>query len=191
MTSLDHLWAGWRSEFITGAYGPGAKDGPAPDSCVFCRILASGVSDEDAHIIWRHPSGTAFAILNAYPYTSGHLMVMPTRHAADVEELTPAEAADVWEGVRAAVRAVKAAYRPEGLNLGANLGKAAGAGVPGHFHMHVLPRWAGDTSFMTTVADARVLPEPLSDSAAKLRAGWVAPAGPPAGPSVAASTAQK
>jgi diadenosine tetraphosphate (Ap4A) HIT family hydrolase len=81
---------------------------------------------------------------------------------------------------------VKAAYRPEGLNLGANLGKAAGAGVPGHFHMHVLPRWAGDTSFMTTVADARVLPEPLSDSAAKLRAGWVAPAGPPAGPSVAA-----
>ena len=70
------------------------------------------------------------------------------------------------------MRALKAAYRPEGLNLGANLGKAAGAGVPGHFHMHVLPRWAGDTSFMTTVADARVLPEPLSESAAKLRASW-------------------
>jgi ATP adenylyltransferase len=187
MISLDHLWAGWRSEFIASAYGAGAEDGPGPDPCVFCRILASGAPDEETHIIWRHPSGRAFALLNAYPYTSGHLMVMPTRHSPDVEELTPEEAGDVWEGVRAAVRAVKAAYRPEGLNLGANLGKAAGAGVPGHFHMHVLPRWAGDTSFMTTVADARVLPEPLSESAAKLRASW----GDLAGLSSPAHTSEK
>jgi ATP adenylyltransferase len=187
MISLDHLWAGWRSEFIATAYGAGAEDGPGPDPCVFCRILASGAPDEETHIIWRHPSGRAFALLNAYPYTSGHLMVMPTRHSPDVEELTPEEAGDVWEGVRAAVRAVKAAYRPEGLNLGANLGKAAGAGVPGHFHMHVLPRWAGDTSFMTTVADARVLPEPLSESAAKLRASW----GDLAGLSSPAHTSEK
>jgi diadenosine tetraphosphate (Ap4A) HIT family hydrolase len=136
------------------------------------------LSDEEVHIIWRHPSGRAVAILNAYPYTSGHLMVMPTRHVADVEELTPEEAADLWEGVRAGVRAVKGAYKPDGVNLGANLGKAAGAGVPGHFHMHVLPRWVGDTSFMTTVADARVLPEPLSESGAKLRASWLGLAGP-------------
>ncbi len=187
MSALDHLWAGWRSDFISSAYGAGAEDGPGPEPCVFCRILASGFSDEETHIIWRHPSGRAFALLNAYPYTSGHLMVMPTRHTPDVEELSPEEAADVWEGVRAAVRAVKAAYRPEGLNLGANLGKAAGAGVPGHFHMHVLPRWAGDTSFMTTVANARVLPEPLSESAAKLRASW----GDLAGLSSPAHTAEK
>ncbi len=177
MTYLDHLWAGWRSDFISAAYG-GGKDGPGPPPCVFCAILASGLSDEEVHIIWRHPSGRAVAILNAYPYTSGHLMVMPTRHVPDVEELTPEEAADLWEGVRAGVRAVKGAYKPDGVNLGANLGKAAGAGVPGHFHMHVLPRWVGDTSFMTTVADARVLPEPLSESGAKLRASWVGLAGP-------------
>jgi ATP adenylyltransferase len=108
---------------------------------------------------------------------------MPVRHASDVEDLAPDEAADVWEGVRAAVRALKAAYRADGLNLGANLGKAAGAGVPGHFHMHVLPRWAGDTSFMTTVADARVLPEPLSESATKVRAHWPA-TGPPKNSSI-------
>lgn len=172
MTNLDHLWAGWRSDFITTAYRDGPNDRPGLDPCVFCRILASGLSDEEVHIIWRHPSGRAFAILNAYPYTSGHLMVMPTRHVANVEDLTPEESADVWEGVRAATRAVKEAYKPDGVNLGANLGKAAGAGVPGHFHMHVIPRWVGDTSFMTAVAEARVLPEPLSESAAKLRASW-------------------
>jgi diadenosine tetraphosphate (Ap4A) HIT family hydrolase len=178
MSNLDHLWAGWRSDFISSAYGGGPKDGPAPGPCVFCRILASGLPDEEVHIIWRHLSGRAFAILNAYPYTSGHLMVMPTRHVADVEDLTPDEAGDVWEGVRAAVRAVKEAYKPDGVNLGANLGKAAGAGVPGHFHMHVVPRWVGDTSFMTAVAEARVLPEPLSESAAKLQASWARPALP-------------
>jgi diadenosine tetraphosphate (Ap4A) HIT family hydrolase len=183
VTNLDQLWAGWRSDFISGAYGGGAKDGAGPDPCVFCRILASGLPDDVAHILWRHPSGRAFAILNAYPYTTGHLMVMPTRHVADVEDLTPEEAGDVWEGVRAAVRAVKEAYKPEGVNLGANLGKAAGAGVPGHFHMHVLPRWVGDTSFMTAIADARVLPEPLSETAAKLRESWAqVPTSPKAGP---------
>jgi diadenosine tetraphosphate (Ap4A) HIT family hydrolase len=176
MTCLDHLWAGWRSDFIASgaSSAPGSsssKDGPAA-SCVFCRILSSGLPDEELHIIWRHPAGTAVAILNAYPYISGHLMVMPTRHVRDVEDLDPAEAVDLWDVVRAGVRAIKDAYKPEGLNLGANLGKAAGAGVPDHFHMHVLPRWFGDTSFMTTVADARVLPEPLSETAAKLRDSW-------------------
>jgi ATP adenylyltransferase len=115
------------------------------------------------------------ALLNAYPYTSGHLMVMPTRHVAELEDLAPEEAGDIWEGVIAGVRAVKAAYKPDGANLGANLGRAGGAGVPGHFHMHVLPRWAGDTNFMTSVADARVLPEPLCESSDKLRANWPEP----------------
>jgi ATP adenylyltransferase len=181
---LDRLWAGWRNAFVTGAAaGPGdASDagvagGGAPETsegCVFDAILASGLPDTETHILWRHPDGIAFAILNAYPYTSGHLMVMPVRHVGDLEQLTTDESAAVWEGLRSAVVAIKAAYRPDGLNLGVNLGRAAGAGVPSHFHVHVLPRWAGDSNFMTAVADTRVLPEALSDSDAKLRAAWPA-----------------
>jgi ATP adenylyltransferase len=170
MGNLDVIWAGWRSEFVVGAGQPGKVEGDQ-GSCVFCRILASGLADEEAHVVWRHSSGRAVALLNAYPYTSGHLMVMPTRHVAELEDLAPEEAGDIWEGVIAGVRAVKAAYKPDG----ANLGRAGGAGVPGHFHMHVLPRWAGDTNFMTSVADARVLPEPLCESSDKLRANWPEP----------------
>ena len=166
---MDRLWAGWRSEYIDGV-ATGAED---PGGCVFCSILSSGLDDEVTHVLWWHPEGRAVAILNAYPYGSGHLMVMPTRHAASPEELAPGEGAAVWEGVTRAVAAVRRAYRPDGLNVGANLGRAAGAGVPGHFHMHVLPRWSGDTNFMTSVAETRVLPEPLSTSARKLRQAWL------------------
>ncbi len=123
-------------------------------------------------MVWRHPNGLVAAILNAYPYTSGHLMVMPTRHVGEIEDLYPGEFEAVWDGVRAAVRALKVAYHPDGLNLGANLGRSAGAGIPDHVHLHVLPRWQGDTNFMTAVADTRVLPEALSVSAAKVRAAW-------------------
>jgi ATP adenylyltransferase len=99
-------------------------------------------------------------------------MVLPTRHVGDVENLDDAEGRAVWDGTLGAVRALKGAYRPDGLNLGANLGRPAGAGVPGHFHVHVLPRWNGDTNFMTSVASTRVLPEALPASAAKVRAAW-------------------
>jgi ATP adenylyltransferase len=100
---------------------------------------------------------------------------MPTRHVAELEELTGAEAEAVWQGLREATKEIKAAYRPDGINVGANLGRAAGAGVPGHFHMHVVPRWSGDTNFMTSVANARVLPEALSVSAERLRQAWPVP----------------
>jgi ATP adenylyltransferase len=171
MTSLDHLWAGWRSEFISSS-AEATNDHRERGTCVFCDILASGLPDEETHIVWRHPSGRVFVILNAYPYTSGHLMAMPTRHVAELEDLDAAEASDLWQGVTWGIRALKDAYKPEGVNIGANLGRAAGAGVPGHVHVHVLGRWAGDTNFMTAIADARVLPEPLSESASKLRAAW-------------------
>jgi len=193
VANLDQLWAGWRSDFLnrsieagravgasepapageTGGAGGAGDEGGDAKGCVFCRILASGLSDEALHIVWRHPAGKAFVILNAYPYTSGHVMVMPVRHVSAVEELGPDEGVDLWGTVVAAVRAIKSAYQPEGVNLGANLGRAAGAGVPGHFHMHVVPRWFGDTNFMTSVANARVLPEALDASAAKLRASWL------------------
>jgi diadenosine tetraphosphate (Ap4A) HIT family hydrolase len=172
VSSLDRLWAGWRSEYIESVSGLPEEE--EREGCVFCAILASGRPDAETHVLWRHPGGDAFALLNAFPYCSGHLMVMPTRHVSDLEALTPAESRAVWDGIGQAVRALKAAYRPDGLNMGANLGRAAGAGIPGHFHLHVLPRWGGDTNFMTAVADTRVLPEALAASAAKLRAAWPA-----------------
>jgi ATP adenylyltransferase len=169
VSSLERLWAGWRSEYIQQAITSDDNE------CVFCAILISNLPDEETVVVWRHPSSLAAAILNAYPYTSGHLMVLPSRHVADIDQLDAAEGAAVWQGVVEAVRALKAAYQPDGLNVGANLGRSAGAGVPGHFHVHVLPRWNGDTNFMTSVAGARVLPEALPVSAAKVRAGWPTP----------------
>lgn len=168
---LEHLWAGWRSSYVEAAT---AVERGGDEGCVFCRILGSGAPDEDTHVIWRHAGGGVAALLNAYPYATGHLMVLPVRHAADLGDLRPDESAELWEGVQAAAAALRAAYAPDGLNIGANLGRAAGAGVPGHLHLHVLPRWSGDTNFMTSVANARVLPEPLDVSAAKLRVAWPA-----------------
>lgn len=170
MSGIDRLWAGWRSAYIEGISGPAEQ----PAGCVFCGILASGLPDEESYVVWRHPSGGAVALLNAYPYGSGHLMVMPTRHVASPENLDAGEGAAIWQGVTAAVSALRAAYGPDGLNLGANLGRAAGAGIPDHFHMHALPRWGGDTNFMTSVAEVRVLPESLSISYRKITAAWPA-----------------
>lgn len=172
MSGLDHLWAGWRSAYLEETT---TQTAPAsPDGCVLCALLSSDLPDTETHVVWRHPGGLVAALLNAYPYSSGHVMVMPIRHAGDLEALDAPESAALWDGVGLAIRAVKAAYRPEGLNVGMNLGRAAGAGVPGHLHVHVLPRWVGDTNFMTTVADTRVLPEPLKATDERLRASWPA-----------------
>ncbi len=143
---------------------------PHDAGSVFTRILASGVSDVEANIVHRGVS--VFAILNAFPYTSGHLMVLPYREVGALEALTDAESAELWPMVTDAVRAVKAAYAPGGVNVGINLGKAAGGSISEHLHVHVVPRWQGDGNFMTAIAEARTLPEPLSYSAAKLRDAW-------------------
>lgn len=182
---MDRLWAGWRSEYSAGAQQVDSDD---HGGCVFCGILASGLPDEEAHVV--HRGRGAAVLLNAYPYTSGHVMVMPLRHVADLADLTAEESAEVWALINECTGAVRRAYRPEGLNVGANLGKAAGAGVPGHLHVHVLPRWAGDTNFMTSVAEARVMPEALGASWAKLRAAWsLPPAAAPASGNGAAGAA--
>ena len=156
---LERLWAGWRSAYVTGA-GDGDDDG-----CVLCRVVREG-----SNVVWKGPS--CAAVLNAFPYTSGHLMVMPIHHVAELEDVQGAEAAELWAAVSSAVRALKGAYSPDGINLGANLGRAAGAGVPGHFHVHVLPRWDGDTNFMTSVAETRVLPESLGATYEKVTGRW-------------------
>ncbi|HVM09905.1 MAG TPA: HIT domain-containing protein [Acidimicrobiales bacterium] len=165
--TIERLWAGWRTEYVSAA-------GPSDDGCVFCRILDSGEPDAVTKVVWRGDG--VVAILNAYPYTSGHLMVMPTRHVGDIEALSSAEGAEVWKGVTAATAALKRAYSPDGINVGANLGRAAGAGVPGHFHVHLLPRWVGDTNFMTSVAEVRVMPETLDATWHKLTQAWGDPA---------------
>ena len=161
--TLERLWAGWRSEYVGSV---GAEDDR--NECLFCGLAAS--PDDEALVVAR--GAGVFAVLNLYPYTSGHLMVAPVEHGADLEALTPDVAGALMEMTQHAAAAIKAAYTPDGLNIGMNLGRAAGAGVPGHLHMHVVPRWAGDTNFMTTTAEVRVLPESLPVTLDRLRMAW-------------------
>ena len=173
---LEQLWAGWRSDYINGVVsgdhddaGEGS-DGSGGDACVFCRILSSSLPAEETGIVWR--GGRIVALLNAYPYATGHLMVMPERHVGGLDDLATEESAELWQAVTTAVDALRAAYSPDGVNIGANLGRAAGAGIPGHLHLHVVPRWLGDTNFMTSVAGVRVMPEALDVSWRKLSSAW-------------------
>jgi ATP adenylyltransferase len=166
--AMDRLWAGWRSSYVAVA-----GNGEPAGGSLFSRILASGMPDEDTHVVWR--GERVFAILNAYPYTCGHVLVMPYREVGELEDLTPDESTELWAAVRDAVVAIKAAYSPHGVNVGLNLGEAAGAGIASHMHVHVLPRWNADSNFMTAVAEVRVLPEALGDTWRKLRAAWPAP----------------
>ena len=166
--TLDRVWAGWRSAYIetVGSSEPvmGAE------GCLFCSLAAG--DPEELLVLAR--TEHAFAVMNAYPYTSGHLMVAPLRHEATLAGLRRDEASALMALTQDATAAVEAAYRPEGINVGVNIGRAAGAGIPGHVHVHALPRWNGDTNFMTAVAEARVLPESLRASYDKLRSAWPA-----------------
>ncbi len=168
---LEQLWAGWRHEYVVSATEEERAGGrQEPAGCVFCRIGAEAEPAPDNLVVWR--GERALAALNLYPYGTGHLLVMPVRHLGELEELESEESAELWQGVVDATAAVKAAYRPDGVNMGANFGRAAGAGIPTHLHLHVLPRWWGDTSFMTSVAGTRVIPEPLDVTWEKLRHAW-------------------
>jgi ATP adenylyltransferase len=164
---MDRLWAGWRASYVAVA-----GNGEPADGSLFSRILDSGLPDDETHVVWR--GERTFALLNAYPYTCGHVLVMPYREVGEVEDLTPDESTELWAAVRDAVVAIKAAYAPHGVNVGLNLGEAAGAGIPAHMPFHVLPRWNADSNFMTAVAEVRVLPEALGDTWRKLRAAWPA-----------------
>lgn len=162
---LQQLWAGWRSEYIEGV-----ASRPEVGDCLFEGLAA--MDDDEALILER--ADATFTVMNAYPYTSGHVMAVPTRHVASLTELSLEEAAALMHATQRATAAIEAVYRPEGINVGVNMGRAAGAGVPGHVHVHALPRWNGDTNFMTAVAETRVLPESLRHSYEKLRAAMQA-----------------
>jgi ATP adenylyltransferase len=163
--SLERLWAGWRSAYVTSA---ATTPSTGPDDCLFCALASA--PDDESLVVARDE--LVFAVMNAYPYASGHLMIAPFRHEAELENLKGDEATAVMTMTQHAVRALKSAYTPDGINAGLNLGRPAGAGVPGHVHVHVLPRWTGDTNFMTTVAETRVLPEDLRTSWEKVRTAW-------------------
>ena len=162
--SLQRLWAGWRASYVSDP-----KTGSTDNGCVFCKLVAA-TDDAAALVLERTPE--TIVVMNLYPYGSGHLMVAPTRHAASFEDLNDDELMAVARAEVRALRAVRAAYNPDGFNLGVNIGRAAGAGVPGHLHEHVLPRWNGDTNFMTSVAEARVMAEDLRTGFEKLKAVW-------------------
>jgi ATP adenylyltransferase len=166
--ALERIWAGWRTSYIDAVANQPPPEGD--HECLFERLARE--PDGESLVLARNEH--AFAVMNAYPYTSGHHMVAPLRHEPTLPGLSRAEAAAVMVLVQDANAALLAAYTPDGINVGANIGRAAGAGVPGHVHVHVLPRWTGDTNFMTAIADARVLPEPLLKSYEKLRAVWPA-----------------
>lgn len=169
MTGFERLWNGWRATYVASV-GQDDRTDAEREGSVFTRILASGASDEEASIV--HRAEHVFAMLNAFPYGTGHTLVIPYREVAELEALSPAETVELWTVVTDAVRAVKAAFSPDGVNVGINLGKPAGGSVSEHLHVHVVPRWTGDANFMTAVANTRTLPEPLVETARKVRSAW-------------------
>jgi diadenosine tetraphosphate (Ap4A) HIT family hydrolase len=165
---LERIWSGWRAAYV-------GSDRPASESVEaspFTRILESGESDDATYIV--HRGAQVFAILNIHPYTTGHLLVLPYREVPDFTDLTAEETAELWSTVTDAVAAIRAAYTPDGLNVGLNLGRPAGGSVPSHLHVHVVPRWTGDSNFMSSIANTQTLPEPLASSAERLRSAWPA-----------------
>lgn len=165
---LDHLWAGWRSSYLQTLTHDPTSLRPDAAGSLFERILALG--DDEGLVVRR--AARCSVLLNAYPYSAGHLMVVPNAACADLTDLDSATHRQLWDLVRSSVAAVRTAYRCDGVNVGANLGAGAGAGVPDHLHVHVVPRWAGDTNFMTTTAGTRVLPEPLTETLRRVRGAW-------------------
>jgi ATP adenylyltransferase len=139
------------------------------DGCIFCS-LPKQKDDRENLIIFR--GKRAFVIVNRYPYTSGHLMVVPFAHKPDFEQLIPKTRAEMMELATRCMRILRKVYNPQAFNLGANVGEVAGAGIPDHVHIHIVPRWAGDTNFMSTVGEVRVLPETLEETYRRIRTAW-------------------
>jgi ATP adenylyltransferase len=157
VTSLERLWSPWRLTYVSAS--------GEPKGCVFCDAQVDG----PATPLVLHRGTTCFVILNLYPYNNGHLMVVPNRHVASLALATPDELAEMMRLTQAAEIALTEAYHPQGINVGMNLGRPAGAGIADHMHIHVVPRWTGDTNFMSVVGNVRVLPEDLEQTGNRLR----------------------
>jgi ATP adenylyltransferase len=155
---MEHLWTPWRSTYVTR--------NSSPAECIFCAALAES-SDEKNLLLYRAKYN--FVILNRYPYSSGHLMIAPNIHVSRLTEIGDADASEMMQLAREAEAILEEVYQPHGINLGMNLGEAAGAGIASHIHLHILPRWIGDSNFMTVVGDTRVIPEALTETYQRLR----------------------
>ncbi|NTW05129.1 MAG: HIT domain-containing protein [Peptococcaceae bacterium] len=153
---MERLWAPWRSSYI----GRGADSG-----CVFCDLAKPG-EDEEKLVLWRWDK--VFVTMNLYPYNNGHLLIIPNRHVGDITQLEGDELLEIGTASQKAVELLKKAFNPEGFNLGVNMGKVAGAGIPGHFHVHVVPRWGGDANFMPIIGETKVISEGLDQTYKKL-----------------------
>ena len=156
--AMSHLWTPWRMAYLRG-------EEPLPEGCLFC--VKPDEEDTEAHIV--HRGRLCYVILNRFPYNNGHLMVVPHAHVATLEDLDAESLAELTALTQLCIRVLRAAYNPQGFNLGMNIGEAAGAGVAGHIHLHVVPRWGGDTNYMTVVAQTRVIPEWLDQTYQRLR----------------------
>ncbi len=157
---MKQIWAPWRMEYIQMKKGEG---------CILCEKPGQD-SDEVNYILYR--GGKNFIIMNSYPYNPGHLMIVPYRHLASLEELTAEELHEHFDIVSRSIKVLRQIFSPEGFNLGMNIGKVAGAGIEDHIHTHVVPRWQGDTSFMPVISDVRVVPEALAETYKKLKGGF-------------------
>jgi ATP adenylyltransferase len=160
---MDRLWSPWRYRYVSTA--------SPSDACIFCTKPAAN-DDESTLIVYR--AKLNYIILNLFPYTTGHLMIVPYEHVASLTEAQPDTLAEMMQLTVRAEKALGETYKPRGMNIGLNLGEAAGAGVAGHLHLHALPRWYGDVNFMTAVAETRVLPEDLKTTYARLKAAFAA-----------------
>ncbi|HTM35750.1 MAG TPA: HIT domain-containing protein [Terriglobales bacterium] len=158
---MDYIWTPWRYAYITTA----AKHDGKSEGCIFCELPK--LSDPEAKIVYRGEH--CFIILNSFPYTSGHVMVVPFAHMDELQKLPESAAQEMMALSQRMEGILREVYSPDGINLGMNIGRAAGAGIAGHIHLHILPRWVGDTNFMTVTAESRVLPESLEQTYERLR----------------------
>lgn len=166
---MDYLFTPWRYQYITSA----AAETSAPHSCLFCEMQrAPAAGKDDAAMLIVHRGPLCLVALNKFPYASGHIMIAPYAHEAELHRLDRESAQEMMALAQHADSVLRRLYKPDGLNFGINLGRAAGAGVAGHIHLHALPRWFGDTNFMTAVAETRILPESLEQTYERMKAVW-------------------
>lgn len=158
---MENMWSPWRMKYIT--------DNEKPGDCIFCSYpkMKDGIEN-----LIVHRGESAYVILNRYPYTSGHVMVVPFQHVASIEELTPTIRGEIMEMVNETIGVLRKVYQPEGFNIGINMGSAAGAGIAEHAHVHIVPRWAGDTNFMSITGETRVIPEDMQVTFDRITKGW-------------------
>ena len=169
MNKLENLWAGWRKEYLISANSHNYKDDFG--KTLFESIDQSELSDQETFVIERR--ALTMLLLNAYPYNSGHLLIVPRRSVKTLTELSSEEHESLWKMVTDATKVLQEVFSPDGINIGLNQGESAGAGVPNHLHVHVVPRWSGDTNFTTVTANTRVIPEALIDTWTRISEVWL------------------